>query len=155
MSLVTALRPPGLTTLWIQFKTIIISRQGIKFLIYRQRLAKAQTSFDGAALSLGELIAGMCRHQGSLAQSEAEFRDRLAMVDQWEAGKSSSSQFCHQTSLVSLVARAAQAVAVTLLYTGWPQSFYETEHGHNLVNSDSRTGENYQYSFTKRTFVCK
>ena len=55
------------------------------------------------------------------------------MVDQWEAGKSASSQFCHQTSLVSLVAGAAQAVAVTLLCTVWPQSFYETEHGHNLV----------------------
>ena len=60
-------------------------------------------------------------------------RDRLAMVDQWEAGKSAGSQFCHQTSLVSLVARAAQTVAVSLLCTGRPQSFYETEHGHNLV----------------------
>ena len=60
----------------------------------------------------GEL-AGICRRQGSLAQSDASIWDRVAMVDQSEAGKSDGSDFCHQTSLESVVGRAAQAVAVS------------------------------------------
>ena len=91
----------------------------------------------GRALEPGELIAGICRRQGSLAQSDAGIRDRLAMVDQSEDGKSAGSKFCHQTSLVSAVGRAAQAVAVSLP----TQSFYETEPGHSLLVVTIGSGE--------------